>query len=145
MYKHAYMNAVAQELGWERAIALYSDMAEGLGALQGKMIKEQAGIEDVDAETAHKLLKSVLDSLGMCSEVIEAGPQRVVSRPGRCPIYDSARMMGIDHETIEKLCRAGAIRSMAAMTRQLNPDLSYELRAFRASPDGSCIEEIVLR
>ena len=144
MYKHAYMNAVAQDLGWDRAIDLYSNMAEGMGTVQGKMIKEQVGIGEIDAKTAHKLLEGVLDSLGMCSQVIEASPQRVVSKPGKCPIYESARMMGIDHETIERICRAGAIRSMAAMTRQLNPDLSYELRAFRSGPDDSCVEEIVL-
>ena len=47
MHKYAYMNTVAQEIGWDRARALYTKMGEEMGAVQGKMIKEQAGVEEI--------------------------------------------------------------------------------------------------
>jgi hypothetical protein len=53
-------------------------------------------------------------------------------------------MLGMDNESIEAVCRAGALRYMDAMVKQWNPNLSYRLREFRSSADGHCIEEVVL-
>ena len=50
----------------------------------------------------------------------------------------------MDGATIEAMCRAGAIRYMDMMVKQLNPNLSYLLREFRSSADGYCVEEVVL-
>jgi hypothetical protein len=144
LYKFAYFNTVAQEIGMERALALYTKMEEEMGAASGKMIKEQAGVEEIDAKTAQTLIGSSLEGIGMRFEVLEESPQRVVFKPGKCPVYEAARMLGMDHETIEAICRAGSIRGMDATAKQLNPNLSFELRTFRAGPDDSCIEEIVM-
>jgi hypothetical protein len=50
----------------------------------------------------------------------------------------------MDNESIEAVCRAGALQYMDAMVKQWNPNLSYRLRKFRSSADGHCIEEVVL-
>ena len=63
---------------------------------------------------------------------------------GRCPIYEAAQALGMEHEEIETLCRAGSIPYMDALIKQLNPDLDYDLRRFRPSADGSCLEQIVV-
>ena len=56
VFHQAFVNTVAQEIGRERASALETKMCETLGALQGRMAKEQAeqaGIRDLDAKAAY--------------------------------------------------------------------------------------------
>jgi hypothetical protein len=144
-FMQAYINTVAQVIGMEQALTLDTKMEEAMGAAQGKMIKEQTGIEEFDAKSAHQLLwNAVEEGFGILSEVIEESPQRVVFKVGRCPVYEAAQALGMDAEAIEASCRAGSIRFMEAMAKQLNPNLSYQLRKFRSSADGSCEEAIVL-
>jgi hypothetical protein len=144
-YFFAYLNTVGQEIGMEQALALDTKMCETTGVVQGQMLKEQAGIEEFDAQTAAALTgKLIEDALGISSEVAEGSPQRVVTRIGRCPLYEAAQTLGMDAEAIEGLCRAGAIRHMDTITKQLNPDLSYQLSKFRSTADDSCEEVIVL-
>jgi len=141
----AYINTVAQAIGMERALALEHEMCETMGAAQGKMIKEQAGIAEFDAKAAHPLLMTVIeDGFGILSEVIEESPQRVVVKVGRCPVYESAQALGMDAQAIEASCRASSIGFMDAMAKQLNPNLSYQLTKFRSGADGYCEEAIVL-
>jgi hypothetical protein len=141
----AYQNMVAQEIGMERASALGTKMCEAMGAMQGKMSKEQAGIEEFDARTAYPLVKNFVESIGVSSKVIEESPQKVVDRGGRCPIYEAAQMMGLDGKAIETLvCCSGSIKFLDAMVKQLNPNLSVRIRKFRSSADDFCEEEIVL-
>jgi hypothetical protein len=51
--------------------------------------------------------------------------------------------MGVDAETIETLCRSGPVRFMDAVTKQLNPNYSYQLQRFRSGADDFCEEVIV--
>jgi hypothetical protein len=139
----AFFAAVASQLGLENARTLESGALAPLGAAQGQMIKQQLGGATVNAQTAYSVLqKSVFETYGISSEVREASPQRVVFQAGKCPIYESGRMLGLDDGTIEGNCRASSICMMNALTQQLNPNLSYRLRTFRSGPDAGCIEEI---
>ncbi len=141
----AYFNTVAQEIGMERALALITKTDEALGAKTGKMIKEQAGAEELDAKAAASLARNAIEEgYGISSEVIEESPQRVVFNLGKCPIYEAAQEVGLDAETIEALCRAGGLRLMDTTVKQLNPNLSYQLIKFRSAADNFCEEEIVL-
>jgi len=144
IFLNAYLNVVAQEIGMERAIALQTKMCESMGAMQGKMMKEQSGIKEFDAKAAWSLVKNLKESLGESYEVLEESPQRVVVSNGRCPIYEAARTLGMDAKTIETGCRAGPMRFMDAVAKQLNPSLNLRVRKFRSTPDGFCEEEIVL-
>ena len=140
----AYMGVVAQELGMEKAIAFDYKMCAAMGAAQGKTIKAQAGIETYDVRTAaHVLLSAIEQGFGIPSETTEASSDRVVIKIGKCPVYEAAAAVGMDPETIEATCRAGAINFMNAMAKELNPDLKYELKEFRPSADGCCEEVIV--
>jgi len=141
---HGFFGAVAKAVGMEQTLALQGQADEFMGAEQGKMIKEQAGVEQVDAQTAHALLETVITTLGMSSRVMEASPQKVVLDAGRCPIYEAGLAVGMKPAEIEASCRSGAIRFMNAAAQQLNPDLSYELLTFRSGPEDSCIEQVAL-
>jgi hypothetical protein len=139
----AFFAAVVSQLGQDRARALESGALERLGAAQGQMIKQQLGGTTIDAQTAYSVLqKSVLEALGISSQMQQASPQKVTFEVGRCPIYESGRTLGLDHATIEGNCRASSICMMNALTHQLNPNLSYRLLTFRSGPDSGCIEEI---
>jgi hypothetical protein len=144
IFSYAYRNAVAQEIGMERAIALMTRGCESVGAMRGKMLKEQSGIKEFDAKTAWSLLKSLKDTLGESHEVLEESPQRVLLRNDRCPIYEAARMLGMDASAIETICRTGSMRFADAAVKQLNPNLNLQIRKFRSTLDDFCEEEIVL-
>ena len=139
----AYLKTVAEEIGMDRALSLHTKMHETMGTMQGEMIKEQSGIEEIDTKTALSLAKSIPESLGISMEVVEESPKSVVFKVGKCPIYEAAQMMGMDEETIETLCRNGAIRFMDTVTKQLNPNFSYQLQRFRSGADDFCEEVIV--
>jgi hypothetical protein len=141
----AYLNTVAQELGMERALALHTKMLEGMGPIQGKAIKEQAGAGEIDAKAAYSLAKAVPESLGLVFEVQEESPSAVRWRCRGCSVYEGWRMAGLDDTTLETMCRAGSVRFMDAVVKQLNPRLSYEIHRYRSAADDSCEEQIVLR
>ena len=141
----SYFNAVAHEIGLERAAALDTEVCEAMGAAQGKMMKEQAGMQEVDIKTAATMaLTSIKEGFGIDSEVIKESPQRIVTRCGGCPVYEAGQMAGLDTETIEALCRTSSIGFMDQMVKQLNPNLSYQLRKFRSASDDFCEEEILV-
>lgn len=144
IYYFAYLTTVAREIGMERAIALQTKMCETRGTLDGKMIKEQAGVEEFDAEAVASLAEDYVETLGIRSEVIEESPQKVSFKIGRCPLYEATQVLGLDAETIEHLCRAGPVRNMDSMVKQLSPNLNYQLRKFRSGTDNFCEEVIEL-
>jgi len=144
-FYYAYLGAVGEEIGMERALALDGQVCEAMGGAQGKMIREQSGIEEFDAQTAGQMLSGAIrQGFGIVSEAIEESSERVVLNVGRCPVYEAALAAGRDAEAVEASCRAGALRFMDAMAKELNPDLSYKLTKFRSSPEGHCTEEVVL-
>ena len=139
-----YVNAVAQEIGRERAVALMTEICESIGAMRGKMLKEQSDIEEFDAKTAWSLVKALKDTLEENHEVLEESPQRVLVRNGRCPFYEAARWLGMEPNTIETNCRAGPMKLMDTVVKQLNPNLNVQIRKSRSTLDDFCKEEIVL-
>ena len=141
----AYQNAVAQAIGAERAMALNTAMVQSFGATQGRELRKRLDIEEIPPKMAGSLAGEFLEqSLGIRTEAAEGNAERAVIKVGRCPIYEAAQALGMEHEAIEALCRAGSIPYMDALIKQLNPDLDYDLRQFRPSADGSCLERIVV-
>jgi hypothetical protein len=141
----AYLNTVGEEIGMERAVALDTKMCEMMGTAQGKAIKAQAGVDETGLAMASSLARrSIEETLGISSEVIEESARRVAFKVDRCPIYEAAEMLGMDGAAIEGVCRASSLRYMDTMVKQLNPQLSYRLREFRPSANDHCIEEVML-
>ena len=116
-----------------------------MGAAQGQAIKDQAGLYEIELATAAALADASIDEgLGISLEVLEESADRIVSKVGRCPISEAAQAVGMDNESIEAICRAGALRYMDTMVKQWNPNLSYQLMEFRSSAKSHYIEEVVL-
>jgi hypothetical protein len=140
----AYQNTVAQEIGRERALALNRRMTETLGSAQGEVLKKRVDVQEVPPKLAASLAGAFLEqALGIRSQVTEGSEEKAVIQVGRCPIYEAAEVLGMEHEAIEALCRSGSIPYMDAIVKQFNAELVYELRQFRPSADASCIEMIV--
>jgi hypothetical protein len=140
----AYQNIVAQEIGMERVLALNSSMTKALGDAQGKALRERVDVQTIPPKLAASLASEFLEqALGIRSQAMEGSAERVVIEVGRCPIYEAAEALGMEHTAIEALCRAGSIPYMDALIKQLNPTLAYDLTRFRPSADASCLEVIV--
>ena len=138
----AYLKTVAEEIGMDRAIRLHTRMFEAMGVMQGKIMKEQANMGEMDTEEALSLAKNAPESLGIRMEAVAENPQSILLKVSKCPIYEAAQMMGLDSETIETLCRTGPVRFMDTMTKQFNPNFSYHLQRFRSAADDFC-EEVI--
>lgn len=142
----SYINTVIKDLGMEHTCALLTISDEARGTNAGKDIKEHSGGKEFDAIETAKTILSMANEIGAVDDVLEQSPNKVVTvtRFGNCPLYEAAKAAGFDDTTIEQLCHAGSLRFFDTMVKQLNPDLSYQLRKFRSVEDGGCVEEIVL-
>jgi hypothetical protein len=142
-FMNAYIKTVAEEIGMDKALGLLTKMCESMGTMQGKMLKEKAGAEEFDVKAAWSLVKSVPVGIGIGAEVIKESHQEIVIKAGRCPLYSAGQMLGFDNQTMETMCRKGSARLMDTITRELNPNLRYELRKFRSGADDFCEEAII--
>lgn len=140
---NAYVHAVGQEIGPERARGLVTKTFENMAVKQARLMKEHAGVVEFDAQTAFSALSIVPKTLGIHMDVVEQSPAKVVANSSDCPIYEAAKAMGMDHNAIEGLCRSGPAKFMAVAAEQLNPSLEYRLN-FRPTPDGCCEEQVLV-
>ncbi len=141
----AFFNNVAQEIGMEQALKLHTKTNEMMGVQMGQMTKERMGIKELDAKTAAIVIKSVVSGFGISNIDAEEKPTSVLIKVHGCPVYEGRRVVGMDDEAIEAMCRKGALGFLDTFFKQLDPDAGYQLKKFRSSPDDCCEEEITLR
>ncbi|MBN2526317.1 MAG: hypothetical protein JXR76_07980 [Deltaproteobacteria bacterium] len=135
-----------KDIGKTRALSLMTKADETRGKTVGMNIREEAGGKVFETEEAAKTIVEMAKGIGGIDEILEQGPQKVVTltRFGKCPVYEAAREVGMDDGTIEEMCRAGALCFLNSVASQLNPALSYRLKAFRSGEAGGCVEEIAM-
>ena len=140
----AYVKTVMADVGEERAYDMMEDTCKAMGALQGKMSKSQARREkmkEMNVGNASILASNAIQGFGIGSEVIQQTEDKITIKVGKCPVYEAAKMMGLD---LEMFCRRSAIPFMNSLVKELNPDLQYELEKFRTGQDDFCEESITL-
>ncbi len=140
-----FFNNVAQKIGLEQALKLHTKTNETMGVQMGQMTKEQMGIKKLDSKTAAMVTRSVVSGFGISNVDAEEKPTSVLIKVHGCPVYEGRHAVGIDEETIEAMCRKGALNFMDTFFKQLDPKASYKLKKFRSAPDDCCEEEITLR
>jgi len=86
---------VAQEIGMDRALSIQIKASERLGSQQGKMMREQSGAQEYNAQTAWRLISKVPIGLGMGFEIEEDSPNKVIVKCGKCSVLEAARSLGI--------------------------------------------------
>ena len=137
-----YIYKVSQQIGMKKAYSLLRETFESMAVYQALRLKNQARLDYFDAEDAYVLIKVIPEGLGIDYEVIETSPLKVVVRMNKNPLYDAAKIAGLD---AEKFHRESAIAYMDKIVQLLNPDLRYELVKFKFTDDDYYVEQIILR
>jgi hypothetical protein len=137
-----YIYKVSQQIGMKEAFSLLRETFESMAVYQALRLKNQSGLDYIDAGNAYSLIRVIPEGLGIDYEVIERSPFKVVIRMNRNPLYDAAKIAGLDPE---KFHRDSAIAYMDKIVQLLNPELRYELLKFKFSEDDYFEEQIILR
>lgn len=133
-----FLKDVAQEIGMERATALYANQGKTFGTMLTGMINEKLGDNELDTATIASVMAEATDGLGFTAK-IETSPTSVQIKTSRCPIYDGFREAGLDHETIGSICSRVSALEQAELKKSY-PQLSGCMK-FRAAADRPCVEE----
>ena len=127
-----FLKEVIAEIGLPRTIELQMIHGKINGAMY---VNEMQKLEKFDPEALAAFMKPGYEKMGVINIEIEATPDSLVLKNGRCPVYDGFKMAGMDDETIDKFCtnREGAV--LAAITEAF-PEVKTSLT--RDKPDGYC-------
>lgn len=140
-----YDQLLHRELGPERATALQREIMLSLAQAQAGMIREQTGIQDFDLEAIHSVIPQFMkETTGTVFELTEKTPTRFSYHVGRCVMYESSLMLGMEPHAIQARCSATATAYVDALLRELNPNARLEVHQFRQSADQPCVESIVI-
>jgi hypothetical protein len=140
---NVFVQAVAEEIGMTRTLELSAMAMVKMGMAQGYLMKQQKRIKNFNARDVAPLVRIAYERLGIRLKMVQVSPRNILVKCTKCPNYTAARELGMDDETIETWCRAGSIRSMDALVKQLNPDLVFRLVKFRSGAEDFCGAEIV--
>jgi len=135
---------VIKEFGDEKAYSMIEETCQNMGALQGRMSKSQARrekIKEMNPKNASFLASGAIKGFGIETEILKESDEKVSIKVGKCPVYEAAKMMGLDPEPF---CRRSAIPFMNSLVKELSPNLQYELEKFRTGQDDFCEESIAL-
>lgn len=131
-----------KEVGEDKAYDMIKRTCQNMGSLQGKMSKSQARrekIKEMNPSSAANLASDAIKGFGIASEILKESDEKVSIAVKRCPVYEAAKMMGLD---LEPFCRSSAIPFMNSLVKELNPNLQYELEKFRTGQNDFCEESI---
>jgi len=136
-----FFTEVSQDVGPERATEMYGRVFDGMGELVGNIAAKHRGDADISSKVAAEL-GQLYRAFGIDPEM-EIGPTRILVHSHTCPFYAGYSAAGLDHATIESMCRSSVACEAAAFKRTV-PDGNMSLRKFRATPDDFCTEAIEL-
>jgi hypothetical protein len=136
-----FLKDVAQEIGMEKALALYAKQGQPFGAMMAGMTKEQLGDKEFDVKTFASVLSGGYQMIGLAYE-IEENPASLKITVSQCPIYEGLKSAGLEDKTIELLC-SGMSAAEFAEEKKVFPQLSMCLK-FRSAPEQPCVEEYAL-
>ncbi|NVM19756.1 MAG: L-2-amino-thiazoline-4-carboxylic acid hydrolase [Candidatus Lokiarchaeota archaeon] len=140
----AFINTVIKEVGENKAYDMMGETCQNIGAVRGKMAKSQARrekIKDMNPSNAALLASDAIKGFGIASEILKESDDKVNLGVKKCPVYEAAKMMGLDPEPF---CRSSSLPFMNSLVKELNPNLQYELEKFRIGQDDFCEESISL-
>ena len=127
----AFIGTVVKEIGEDKTYSMIEKTCQNMGALQGKMSKSQARrekIKEMNPSNAALLASDAIKGFGIATEVLKESDDKVSMEVKKCPVYEAAKMMGLDPEPF---CRSSALPFMQSLVKELNPNLHYELEKFR--------------
>lgn len=138
----SYINQLAAEHGIDQALEIIATSDTARGTRVGKDINSEGKVYDVN-ETMQTIVE-MAKGIGGIDTIKENTPERAITVTGlgKCPIYEAAKSLNMDDQTIERICRAGSLNFLNSVVKQLNPKLGYFVREFRSQEHGGCVEVI---
>jgi hypothetical protein len=136
-----FIKDVSQEIGLEKAVALYTNQGKQNGAAYAAMLKNELGSKKFNLGAWELTYTKLLQMLGITPDSKRKG-STLTFNVVRCPIYEGFRSAGLDHKTIEMMCNQ-IWASEYSELKKAYPMLSSYLK-FRSAPDEPCIEEFVV-
>lgn len=136
-----FLRDVAQEIGMEKALALYAKQGQPSGAMVAEMTKQELGDKEFDMKALAAVLSRGFEMLGFAYEIEECAASMKI-RAFQCPVYEGFKSAGLDDRTIESLCRHKAAAGLAE-EKKIFPQLSVCLK-FPSAPEQPCVEEYAL-
>jgi len=127
-----FLQKIISEIGLPRTIELQKTHGEINGAMYVNEMQKQGKF---DPEALAAFMKPGYEKMGIINIEIEATPDSLVVKNGKCPVYEGFKMAGLDDATINKLCtsREGAVKD--AIT-EVFPKVKASIT--RDKPDGYC-------
>ena len=136
-----FFTEVSQEVGEKRAAEMYGKYAEGFGEAIGNLIKENKGQEAATEKIAAGL-DVMFAGFGIDGK-FDITPATIECHTTACPIYDGFLAAGLEHQTIETMCRSAGKCEATALER-IVPDAEISLVKFKEKADDFCTEVIKL-
>jgi hypothetical protein len=136
-----FFKDVAQEFGFEKAVALHASQGKKSGAALAGMLKNELGKKKFNLAAWERVYTSYMVPLGITPDFKRKGSTLELT-VGHCPIYEGFKSAGLDHKTIELMCNQMTALENAEL-KNAYPTLSGCLK-FRSTPDEPCVEEFVL-
>jgi len=133
---------VVKEVGMEKALALAAKQSERESAQMAGTLKKKLGGKELDIKTLVAVTEEMMGGSGYTYE-IEETPTSLTAKIDKCPLSEGLKMAGLDDKTIKTMCTRMAKAGNDAIKKQF-PKVQTRLK-FRASPDGFCTEEMILR
>ncbi len=145
VFSGAYEQKMVEEFGQERAAELLEEAMQYVAKSQAAMVKEKTGMQDFDLEAIHSIVPNLMEeNMGIVFEPIERTPTRIMYKIGRCPIFESSQMLGMEPAAIRPRCIATALVFMNALLKELNPNAGAQLNSFRQTASDYCLESFVV-
>jgi len=136
-----FFKDVVQEIGLEKAVSLHAKQGEAFVALLVQMTRARLGDKTLDLNTLASVYSEAMAVFGMTPQIEEA-PNSVTLGWRQCPIYEGLRMAGLEHDTIEAMCKGWADVEQAQLNKAF-PQLTVAAK-FRPAPDQPCVQEFAL-
>ena len=136
-----FLQEVAREAGWDKAIAIHAGVGDKIGGMLGGMVRAKCGEQKADAACVSAVLEETNKGFGIDYEV-QASNGGVTARYERCPVYEGLAVAGIDHTTIQRLCQGISSRQYEHL-HALVPELTGKVK-IRESASDNCVEEYIL-
>ncbi len=141
----AYVIAMVEEVGTEKAFSVLSRVVEERGKADGRALIRNLGIEGRDIDSGLAVYSAFLTQGGIRHEVIEKAANRVLIRIGKCPIYDAYYGTGIACDwLVEVMCKNLALPLITSVLREVNHKLRSVVKRYRSYSEGFCLEELIL-
>ncbi len=136
-----FFKDVAQEVGMEKALVMHANQGKAVGAGLAATLKAELGRKKINLAALESVTTKMVQSLGM-EPKIEKKRGVLKEEHLRCPLYEGLSSAGLDHDTIETMCKQLSVLEYAEITKAF-PNVSASVK-FRATAAEPCIEEFTI-